>query len=122
MIADRIGEATDHDELLAVLRKRKAALQLSDAIVDELAGMAAGHTGKLLGPAPVKTLGAVSLSALLSVLALRLIIVEDTEQAARIGRRWQRRTERAVSAAGSRRIRCGTRSPRTCWRAISTCG
>jgi hypothetical protein len=26
------------------------------------------------------------------------------------------------SAAGSRRIRCATRSPRICWRAISTCG
>ncbi len=86
-----IGEAIDHDELVAVLRQRKADLQLSDAMVDELAGLASGHTGKLLGPAPVKTLGHVSLSALLSVLALRLVVVEDPEQAARIGKRWQRK-------------------------------
>ncbi len=32
------------------------------------------------------------------------------------------RPKRRSSAAGSRRIRCGTRSPRISWRAISTCG
>jgi hypothetical protein len=88
---DIIGEATDHDSLVALLRQRKAALQLSDQLVDELGGLAQGHTGKLLGAAPVKTLGAVSLSALLAVFGLKLVVVVDEMQTARIGHRWQRK-------------------------------
>jgi hypothetical protein len=94
-----IGTAHDHDELVAVLRQRKAALALSDAIVDELAGLATGHTGKLLGPAPVKTLGRISLSALLVVLALKLIVIEDPDQVARIGKAWQRRDSKRAHPA-----------------------
>lgn len=86
-----IGEATDHDALVALLRQRKAALQLSDALVDELGGLAVGHCSKLLGAAPVKALGKVTLSALLAVLGVKLVIVEDPEQTARIGHRWQRK-------------------------------
>jgi hypothetical protein len=89
---DIIGTATDHDSLVAVLRRRKAVLQLSDAVVDELAGLAAGHCNKVIGIAPVKALGRVTLSALLGVLALKLVVVEDPEQAARIGSRWQRKS------------------------------
>jgi hypothetical protein len=43
-------------------------------------------------PAPVKRLGGVSLSALLAVLAVKLVVVVDDEQAARIGQRWQRKS------------------------------
>jgi hypothetical protein len=89
---DVIGEATDHDSLVAVLRQRKAALALSDAIVDELAGPASGHCYKVIGAAPVKALGKISLSALLAVLGIKLVIVEDPDQVARIGKRWQRKS------------------------------
>jgi hypothetical protein len=97
---DVIGEAHDHDSLLAVLRQRKAALRLSDVALDELAGLTAGHTNKLLGPVPVKTLGKISLDALLGALALRLIVVHDPEQAATIGGRWQRRAEAMARPPG----------------------
>ena len=47
--AQVIGEATCYDSLVAALRKRKSELGPADVIVDELAGLAAGHTGKILG-------------------------------------------------------------------------
>lgn len=97
--AQVIGEATCSDSLVAILRRRRAELQLSDVLVDELAGLAAGHAGKLLGPAPVRRLGAMSLSALLGVLAVKLVVVVDAEQAARIGRRWEPR--KAAAAHGT---------------------
>jgi hypothetical protein len=86
-----LGEAHDADELVAIMRKRKEQLQLSDALVDELSGLGAGHTGKLLGPVPVKRLGAQSLSDLLGALGLKLVVVVDEEQSARIGKRWTRK-------------------------------
>jgi hypothetical protein len=91
-----IGEAHDYDSLVAILRLRKNALRLSDAVTDDIAGLTAGHTGNLLGPSRVKTLGAMSLSALLGALALRLVVVEDVEQAARVRDRWGRRDELRV--------------------------
>jgi hypothetical protein len=91
-----IGEATDHDSLVALLRKRKMALQLSDAVVDELTGLAHGYCNKVLGVVPVRTLGHLSLTALLAVLAVKLVVIEDPEQAAKIGKRWVRRDENSV--------------------------
>jgi hypothetical protein len=92
MDARIVGEAVDHDGLVAVLRARKDALQLSDKFVDQLAGLADGHTGKILGRTPVRTLGSASLTGLLGALGVKLIVVEDAEQSARIGRRWEKRT------------------------------
>jgi hypothetical protein len=94
-----VGEAVDHDELVAVLRQRKAALQLSDALCDELAGMASGHTGKILGPAPVKRIGGVTLGPLLGALGLKLLVVVDVGAAKRMASRWQRRNETTVHPA-----------------------
>jgi hypothetical protein len=91
-----IGEARDADELVALLRARKAALQISDVTIDELAGFQQGYVGKLLGVGRIKTLGAMSLSALLGVLALKLVVVVDEEQEARMKRRWLRRDKRYV--------------------------
>jgi hypothetical protein len=98
-----IGEAHDHDGLIKVLRRRKKALQLSDAVTDELAGLCAGHTGKLLGPSQVKSLGKISLSALLGALALRLVVIEDVEQAEIMRGRWTPRAEQHVTIEGRRR-------------------
>lgn len=86
---DIIGEATNHDELIAVLRSRKAALELTDALLDHLTGLPDGYCNKLLGPAPVKALGGLSLSSLLGALALKLVVIVDEQQIAHIGKRWK---------------------------------
>lgn len=76
----RIAVVASYDELIDAIRTRKAELGLSDATVDSISGLAAGHTGKLLGPAQVKTLGKVSMGLLLQALGLVLVVVEDPAQ------------------------------------------
>jgi hypothetical protein len=95
-----IGEATDHDGLIQVFRHRKAALGLSDLVLDDLAGLCQGHAGKLLGPRQVKSLERITLSSLLGALALRLVVIEDVEQAARMRSRWERRRETFIRNQG----------------------
>jgi hypothetical protein len=55
------------------IRRRKGALQLSDTVVDALAGLTDGHIQKLLGVVPVRTLGSITLSALLGALGVKLV-------------------------------------------------
>lgn len=83
---------------MEALRTRKLTLGLSDLVVDDLGNLARGHTGKLLGPSRVKSLGRLSLGALLGTLALRLIVVEDPEQVAVMEKHWERREEGKVHA------------------------
>jgi len=94
-----IGEARDHDELVALLRKRKDALGLSDKVVEEIADMAGSFVSKILAPQPVKTLGRTSLTLLLGALGLKLIVVEDPDQVRRVRRRWTERAEHHVNIA-----------------------
>jgi hypothetical protein len=84
-----IGEAASHDELVAVLRERQIALGLSNETLDHIAMLSAGHADKLLGPSRQRGLSQLSLDALLGVLAVKLIIAEDAEQAARMRTRWE---------------------------------
>lgn len=69
----------DYHGLVAALRRRKNDLNLSDVTVDELANLAAGHTGKLLGAAEVKRLGPLSLFAICYALSVKVALVEDPE-------------------------------------------
>lgn len=88
-----LAVASGYQELLDALRARKAELGLSDAMIDMLSGLAAGHTGKLLGPAQVKILGPVSMGLMLQTLGLVLIVAEDAEQTAKMKRKYARRSE-----------------------------
>jgi hypothetical protein len=61
-----------------------------------LAGIASGHANKVLGPVPVKALGRITLSALLGVLALKLVVVVDEQQAATSAADGNARTSTAI--------------------------
>jgi hypothetical protein len=64
---------------------------LSDATVDDIAGLAPGHTGKLLGPSCITGLGRITLDSLLGALAQKIIVVANTEAMKRVAGRWERR-------------------------------
>ena len=81
-----VGEARSHAEMVRVLRARKKALGLTDMVVDELAGLCGGHTAKVMTGR--RRPGYVSLGALLGAMGLKLLIVEDPEQIARVSARW----------------------------------
>lgn len=91
-----IGEAASHDELVTILRERQLALGLSNELVGHVARLSDGHVDKLLGPARQRGLSQLSLDALMGVLAVKLIVAEDAEQAARMKPHWQGKDNRQV--------------------------
>ena len=93
---------TDAEGLIEAFRARKDALELSNATIDELGGLCAGHADKVLGPSRTKGLSVMTLEVLLGVLALKLVVVEDPEAAARMVDRWGIRSKPHVRDKCSR--------------------
>lgn len=98
-----LGEATDYDDLLAVIRTRVAALGLSCETIDDLAGFHSGYAGKLLAPAQTRRLGPFSLGPMMTVCGLKMILVEDEAVMLKMADRHVRRDERRVRAGIPRR-------------------
>jgi hypothetical protein len=81
-------------KLLDLLRRRRDELDVPHLTIDAIAGLADGHTSKLLAPNATKGLGHISLPCLLRALALGIVtitVAEDPEQAARLSHRWKKR-------------------------------
>jgi hypothetical protein len=97
-----LGQATSHDQLVDLLRARQVELKLANDLVDHIALLTAGHTDKLLGPSRQRGLSQVTLDALLSCLALKLIVTQDDEQAARMRSRWEGRDQKQVRLSTTR--------------------
>jgi len=77
--------------LHAALRKRADDLRITRLSMDEVGGMPPGYFGKVLGPEQVKLAGRHSLGALLGVLGLKLLVIEDAEALARYSARAEKR-------------------------------
>jgi hypothetical protein len=97
-----IGETQTHDGLVDLLRARQAALGLSNETVDHLALFTSGHCDKLLGPSRQRGLTQVTLNALAGVLAIKLLVVEDEQQAEHMRPRWEGRDQRQVRLSTTR--------------------
>jgi hypothetical protein len=84
----------DHDQLVALVRRRQDELKLSCLAIDAVAGLAEGHFSKLTSG--VKRFGPVSIFLVLEALGLRIRIEEDPEAVARLSPRWEPRNESYV--------------------------
>lgn len=80
----RATTVSDYGELLDVLRGRVRELDVSFATVDATAGLPERYVQKLMGVSPSKCFGPISLGCVLGALGLRLIVVEDPEQLAKV--------------------------------------
>lgn len=78
-------------ELLDVIRARRDELNISHETIDNIAGLQAGYTSKMLAEKPIRGVGYMSLGAVLGSLGIGLAVVEDTEQRAKVETRWQKR-------------------------------
>jgi hypothetical protein len=87
---------SSYDDLVSAFRERVDGLNISRRELDHLAGIAAGHSGKLLGERQVKRFGAVTLGPVLGALGLKLILIEDPEQTVKIRKRAEQRDSRQV--------------------------
>jgi hypothetical protein len=85
----RLAVVSDYSELVAALRARAEALDVSNLTLDEVTGLPSGYSGKVLGRSQI--LGRLSLGLLLDALGLRLVVIEDPEVFARIAPRLERR-------------------------------
>jgi hypothetical protein len=83
------SEWNDYDGMVASLRSWVEVRGISHALLDELAGMAKGHTGKLLGEAQPKHFGTFTLLAMMATLGLKCRFVEDTEMVEQMRPHWE---------------------------------
>jgi hypothetical protein len=94
-------------ELLQTIRARRDELQLTNATIDDIAGLADRHTSKILaGHFPSRNLGRISFPAVLGALGLgigAIVLLEDAEQIALVSKRWARR-KRELFRTGKARI------------------
>jgi hypothetical protein len=71
-------------------------------MLDDLTGLQDGYVAKLLAPIPIKRIGMQSLGPLLTVLGVKLIMVEDSDALRRIGPRLTKRNAASVRYASGR--------------------
>src|SRR5258708_31565042 len=65
-----------YEDVLRTLRARRDELDVPHEIIDEIAGLAAGHTSKLLCPSPMKLLGPISWHVF-EALGISLVAIEN---------------------------------------------
>ena len=88
------------EDLVVAVRSRQEELGISCLTIDEIAGLASGHTSKLTSQ--VKGFGLVSVFLVLGALGLRLRIEEDPAAIAKFAPRWLPRNE-SYAANGYKR-------------------
>jgi hypothetical protein len=96
-----LGEFTRYDQLLTLLRARIAELDVSGETLDEIGGLPRGYFLKLVAPRPSRGLGVRSFAEVLGALAVRCVLIEDTEQLERIKSRLVPRKANSVHTAAT---------------------
>jgi hypothetical protein len=99
-VCDALAMLRTADEILDALAAKKVELQLSNAMVDDLAGLTLGHFDKIAGPARDRLPKLPTLMAVIGALGLAVQLVEDPDTT--VARRWQKRRE--DQARGNGRI------------------
>jgi hypothetical protein len=89
-----IGEASDYDGTIAAIRARVETLGLSHLLIDELANLPGGYTGKLLGECQVKQLSWRSFLAVTETLGIATVFVIDPKLVAQMEPHWERGAEK----------------------------
>jgi hypothetical protein len=90
------GPVRSYDDLIEAIRNRILELNTTGESVDYVAGLPLRYSAKLLAPNRMRTIGARSFAPLLGALGLALIVVEDTEQLARVRHRLKPRKKKAI--------------------------
>jgi hypothetical protein len=72
--------ARNYLELIDCIALRMTDLNVQHLVLDERCGLAAGYTGKLLGPNPSRNYGPMSFDLHLQALGLRLVVEPDPDR------------------------------------------
>jgi hypothetical protein len=95
-----IAIAQSYDELLAALNLRRQQLGLTMEVLDEICGLARGHSGKIFGARRIKGLGSLSLLLLLGGLDCELAIVPRTSNRYSVAKGNDRQEQERARATG----------------------
>jgi transcriptional regulator with XRE-family HTH domain len=93
-----VGGFTDYDSLVAALRARIDALNLSHRVIEELAGMAEGSLAKYLADLRVKHLSITSLLQISEAVGVRGLLVIDEKLLRRMRPHYEQRETRKIHA------------------------
>ncbi len=92
-VTDQPDIIADYNALIVALKARIDTLQISQQLIDDLAGWAGGYSGKVLGPSQAKKMGMESFWVLLEVLGLGVALVENPVALAKMSHRYETREE-----------------------------
>jgi len=83
------------DDVLATLRARRDELDISNEVIDEIAGLTRGHASHLIAHKPSRGFGGISWNVW-EALGLKVVVLEDPAALARAKRRsaWHNRRQR----------------------------
>src|SRR5258706_12020068 len=83
-----------YEDVLRVIRARRDELDVPHEIIDDIAGLAAGHTSKLLCARPMKLLGPISWNVL-EALGVCLVAIENGAalERSRHNHKWRNRRQ-----------------------------
>lgn len=79
------------DDLIEALRTAKALRGLSNEFCDVRAGLTRGHVDKAIGPSRARSLSPMLFETLLSLFAVKLIMVPDEDNEAAMREKWEGR-------------------------------
>jgi hypothetical protein len=72
-----LASISSYEDLIAALRARQSALELSHEVLSEISGLPERYSSKVLSPRGSRRVGMLSLQLLLSGLGVKLLMVED---------------------------------------------
>jgi len=86
-----IATIRTQDDLVEAMRAAKEMRNLSFKTLDDLGGFTQGHMERVIGPRREKGMSTIVFQTMLSMLAVKLVMVPDPEQEAQMLERWEGR-------------------------------
>jgi hypothetical protein len=86
-----LGEFTDYDGMLAMIRARVEQLSINGERFDEFAGLPRGYLSKLIGVQPVRRISMQSMGPLFSAIGIYCVVMENPHATARLKSRLEPR-------------------------------
>ena len=92
-------EVRGRNDLHIALRARAETLSISRLTIDEIAGLSAGYSSKVLATEPLKGLTLDTAALIAPAMGLALALIETPESVARVQRRWTKRQSQKANTA-----------------------
>ncbi|WBL82299.1 hypothetical protein I3J27_18375 [Bradyrhizobium xenonodulans] len=86
-----IATIRTQDDLIEAMRTAKEVRNLSFPTIDELGGFTRGHVERVIGPRREKGMSPFMMQMLLSIMAMKLVLVPDPEQEEKVREHWEGR-------------------------------